>query len=235
MIRPLHRPLARLGALLVAAGLAGCGGGGDGDGFPSDIVFDVAAAYARLLDADAGYALAGTGSDGNRYTLDVRLVPAGSGAYPLTGQLGARGLVVTTLARNGVSLGTSQTTQFFDPSVPLLIGVASDDGSCATVTAQAALPREARVGSAGALYSATTFDRCDGAGVADGSVTASWSIETEAGVPLFCVTAEQRDAFGDAVATEQDCVEIDSLGRLQALARVTVVLPGSFSLVTRNY
>ena len=224
-------------AVLSLALLAACGGGGD------DATFDAAAARLNMLDANASFTLSGVGSDGNTYTLAVGLSTAGVGIYPLTGELGARSLQTTTLIRNGVVLGPSTTTtQFYEPSSGLLIGVrAEEDNTCATVIGNGALPRAATVGSVGVLYDATSFDGCGAGANVVGSVASSWSIEAEDGIAFFCTNAEQRDTLGNTLASEQDCIATDVDGTLGPYARVAVVLPPSasapsgFSLVARNY
>ena len=229
-------------AVATSLALAACGGGGDGDpGFPADIVFDVAAAWSSVLNADAAFSLSGVGSDNFGYTLVVDLQPFGTGAYPPTGQVWARSIQRSSLSSGNTLLSDTQTTQFFDPATNELIAVASSDGTCADIVSNGVLPRAANVGSVGVLYDAVIYDSCSPSAAAEGSVASRWSIEAEAGVPFFCVNSEQRDAFGNAIAAEQDCIEVDSLGRLGALARMTVVVhpsaavPGGFSLVARNY
>ena len=222
-------------AALVAAVAAGCGGGGYDDGVPASDSYDVAAAWRNLLGADADFTLAGVGSDNDNYTLALALRRATAAAYPLTGEVGARGIQTTTLLRNAVSLGTTTTTRFHDAG-GRLIGTSSAAGECATVTAQAALPAAAAVGSSGVLFDATRYDSCQpGGAMALGTLLADWSLEVENGVVLFCVTSEQRDALDNRVAVESDCIAVDRNGALGPYARTSIAVPGGLTLVARNY
>lgn len=226
--------LAHLATLAIAAAVsAGCGGGGGDAGFTGS--FAVAAARRNVLDANASYTMSGIGSDNADYTLQVTTATAGADAYPLTGQVGVRSVDTSTLFRNGTSLGTTQTTMYLDAASYALIGARSSDGDCATVTANGVLPAGAGIGTAGVLFDATLYDGCAPGAPVAGSVLADWSIEALDGIAFFCATAQQRDAAGNVIGTESDCIEIDAAGTLGGRARFTVVVPNGLSLVARNY
>ena len=233
--------LARAAALALAGLIGGCGGGDDDSGASITDPFAVDAAWRNMLAGDTDFSLSGIGSDSASYTLLVALRPAAAGAYPLTGEVGARAVQTTQLVQNGVAFAPTTTVQFYEPASAELIGVSSDAGECATVTSNGLLPVSAGVGSGGPLYTATNYDRCDGAALPIGSVVADWSIETEAGIVFFCSTAALFDAAGNDAGSESDCIQIDIDGTLGPLARTTVVVPprqgapSGFTLVARNY
>lgn len=224
----------RLAALACIVALAGCGGGGGDAGFTGS--FAVAAAWRNVLASNASYTLSGVGSDNASYTLQVAMATAGAEAYPPTGQVGLRSLDTSSLFRNGVALGpTTTTTTYVDATTGALIGARSSDGDCATVTANGVLPAGAGIGSAGVLFDATLYDGCAPGAQVAGVILADWSVEALDGIAFFCVTAEQRDNANTVVGTESDCIEIDEAGNLGSRARFTVVVPGTLTLVARNY
>jgi hypothetical protein len=238
-LRARYPVRAALGAAFAAL-LGGCGGGDDA-GPPITDPFAVGAAWRNVLAADTSFTLSGIGSDNASYTLFVALEPAAAGVYPLTGELGERGVQTTQLVQNGVAFAPTTTVQFYDPGFAALLGVTSDAGECATVIDNGVLPAAATVGSSGPLYSAISYDRCDAGAVEIGSVASSWSIETEAGIVFFCNNATQFDVAGNDTGSESDCIQIAVDGTLGPLARVTVAVPssatvpGGFTLIARNY
>lgn len=223
-----HRAWLATAALTL---LGACGGGYD-DTFNS---VDVAAAWRNTLGANADFTLTGVGSDGNNYTLALALFPATFAAYPLTGEVGARGVQTATLLRNAISLGTTTTTRFHDTAPGPLIGSSVAGGECATVTAHAVLPNAAAIGSSGVLYDATRFSDCQPGAVVVGSILADWSLALEGGIVLFCVLTVQRDALAITVASESNCIAVDPAGTLGPYARVSTAVPGGLSLTVRNY
>jgi hypothetical protein len=217
-------------ALATGLVLVACGGGGGGGGGGSSTTYDVAAAYQNLLTTTTHWDLTGTDSLGLAWTIRLDGAPQPNGTFPLTGEAAGRLAFTVSATAAGVSeSGTS--TYYYNSSSPAreLIGLALPDGTCVRTSTFTVPPAAASVGSSGPLAAMTAYASCTAGAPAMGTADYRWSLLSDGGVVLFCLTSS--DGGG---VSEEDCLEAGTDGALGTRARVTLTAPG-YQLVAKNY
>jgi len=222
--------------------LAGCGGGGGDSGvIPPTTDFNARAAWQNLLLTGGTWVVSGTGSNGAAYeaTLAIAAVAGADAVFPPSGNSYARTTITSTLKQNGVSLGTGVNEYFRDAGLLVQAIRGTPPGSapsCAQATASALPPTAAKVNASGALMTLNDLTSCAAGALANGTETATWSIEFERAFVFLCLNSTSRDTTNQVTSTENDCVQIVEDGTLGTRARVTINFPNpAFNLVARNF
>ncbi len=219
---------AACGLALVTLLAAGCGGGGDGDDPPPSGPYDVGAAWRNSQTTAHGYTVSGT-SGGQTLTVTVQVTPAGATTYPRTGAAANRVDLSASARINNGTPATTTASVYYTGSANV-IGYQTE-GSCGDVTTVLPLPANASIGTSGPLYEVTTYANCTpGGSTVVGTTAATWSLEVDSNVVLFCINTADREG-GTLVLTTKECLEIGQNGALRDRARVTLTVPGSAPVV----
>lgn len=213
--------------------LAACGGGG-GDAPPPPTQYAVNAAQGHLLTGTGSWAMNGTGSDGASYTVTMSLAPLTPGTFPVDGTPAARSAQTLAFARAGVPLGGVVETIYFNSSTLAIVGLSTDDGSCASATSNTALPATAAVGASGVIFNQFDRDGCTADAAALGTTVTRWTLESDGGVVLLCWNLTAQDLIGTANGSQSVCVEINADGTLGGKARYALSA-SVFTITARNY
>jgi len=228
--------------LFAVAFAAGCGGGDDGTPAPAPapapppaaVTYDVAKAWQNLLTGMRSWTVMGIGTDTRSYELTLAFAPGPTGAFPYTGTMGPSADVTATFAINGVGQAPTLSRLYYNATTYGVFGEhAVTDGSCSTAAPGGALPTAAQVGDSGLLYDSNDYQSCVAPSVLDGTGTFTWSLETEAGMTLFCFNNTDRSTTGAVIATGFYCAQVSTDGTLGMKARVTIA-EGGVSVVMRN-
>jgi len=228
-------------AIAAMALLSACGGGGDDAGanpfIPPTDDFAVGAGWTNLLRSGGSWTVDGIGSDGAAYEATLQIAPATAAVFPLDATSYDRTTILSTLKRNGTSQGTTTVEYFRETDDRLAAARQAASGSqvCALSTSNALPPTAAKVGASGALAALDNYNSCTSGALVTGTTTARWSLEFERGVVLLCVASEARDTTSQLTASQEDCVEIATDGRLGTRARITIEVPNQLSLTMNNF
>jgi hypothetical protein len=91
------------------------------------------------------------------------------------------------------------------------------------------------IGDWGELGASEDYNTCSPQASSDGTTRNYWSLQTEAGITLFCVTSQSKDASGQSLGDEEDCIEASADGTLERRARITINVPNVPTITSRNY
>jgi hypothetical protein len=178
--------------LLFAASLASCGGGGDsggGGGAPLPAsTFNAAATYRALLTTANTWTVSGTSINGVPIELHISTMPMTAGTFPVTGVAASRATFQGERWISGQVTDSNALVYYFNTDYSL-IGVENDEGTCELPMAVFAVSSSAAPGSVGAIATINSLNGCTAASTTVGQRTIGWSIETDAGVTLFCLDA----------------------------------------------
>jgi hypothetical protein len=222
-----------LAAATAAIVLTACGGGG---GDPERV--DAQAAhqnYARLNRTFTN--VAGTDSLGITYRFDVQSeAPTATEAFPYNGVQANVRRTTTASTVNGVSAGTSVSTEYFSTTNTVTIGTVSDTGCLVTRDGQVP-PADAAVGSSGGLYNYSVYLTCTRGlpAIADGRYT--WSVRLIDGIKFYCVDTSFADS--GVTFTSNECYETSTAGTLGN--RLALIIEGTgtglppYSLTAKNF
>lgn len=215
-----------------AALLAGCGGGGSDAGDNTN--YNARAAWTSFLSAGRGFTATGVGSDGLSYSLQFGTTPVGNASFPVTG-LAANRLDVGWTLRTGGANVRSTTRQIYWDETAHVLGTSDNNAlpRCSVATAADVPSTAARIGNAGALYTASEFDGCTNTSTKTGTTSATWTVELDAGIRYFCVNLTTSGLNGAVTSSESDCLEIDAAGTPGTHVRIGLS-QGTFSLTARN-
>ena len=235
-----HREFKFLATATVVLLVAACGGGDDGGSTPlpppDTTQYAPAAALNHLLTQANAWTVGGKASDGHTFSISIGLEPKAPGAFPLTGVVSARTLETMTIQRDGVTTGALGQTLYFDASSLAMVGTGYGDGNCAVATSVSAIPVSARLGDSGVWFDQDELSGCSAGSVVVGRTTVQWTLESVAGIALFCLQRTLSSPAGKSLFIEADCVETAPDGTLGARARVNVVsLVDGFALDARNF
>jgi hypothetical protein len=163
----------------------------------------------------------------------------GGSSFPLTGAAANRVDVTSSVRRLSPTtlLGSAVSEVYYDNTLRVLGSrdtVDADPATCTRATAASVPPAVARLGNSGALYTVDDLDGCGPGALQTGTSTTTWSVEGEAGIVFFCINSVSRNNAGAELSRESDCLEIDAAGTPGLRARVSVSVPGGFSLTARN-
>jgi hypothetical protein len=176
----------------------------------------------------------GQGNDARAYEMTVEMTPEASAPFPMTGSRGETSVQLMRFAIDGANSVTATGKLFFTPQT--MIGVASDDGSCAAArSAMATLPGASTAGASGPMFVLEGYAGCSISGQKLGTTTYKWSVQAEGSLTLFCITSEQKDGDGSNIGTEVDCMEASTDGTLGAKATFTITRPDGNSISGKNY
>lgn len=232
------RRMTCLAAAAAAMLVAGCGGGGGDAG--STETFAAATAWDNLFAASRSWHLTGNDNFGNAWVIDLAMVPAADGTFPMTGAAARVRNLNSSVTLGGVSQGSGTTAYYLDPTTNVLLGVRTVDGStgaatCTTMSGGARPSASARLGQTGSLASWTSYAGCSPTSAVTGTGSSSWRVTAEGAVNYFCM--ESGSSAGGSSSSEQDCFEIDTAGTIGSRGRVTLVetTPSArFELVART-
>lgn len=226
--------------LILICTLAACGGGG-GSGSPPPVVLpvptqpsvDVGAAWRNYLNAPHNWVMPGTGNDGRAYQLTIDMKPGAARAFALTGGTASTIDQSLKLTVTGGATADSSGTLFFNTDGSI-IGI-YDAGACAAARDAAALPGASAVGANGPMFVLDGYASCTKASPITGTTTYSWSVQSDAGMTMFCITSKEANSSGTAVGTEVDCIETATNGNLGSKAKFAISRPDGTSINGKNY
>ena len=228
-------PQAPLLALLAAALLVACGGGGYG-GSPRYAGYDAQAGWQGSLSSAKTYSASGRGSDNKDYTVDLQFTPRGAATYPRTGMAASQVDQRASVQSGGVPLpGFEPLSSLFFVTGFVLVGLASG-GGCSDVSNFVPLPTLADIGSSAPLFSSVGFPNCAPGGSSNGSGSSvNWSLEVYSGDVYFCTNTTQRNTAGAIAFTQSICLQINGNGTLGPKFEFRLAVPGqNFSLLARG-
>ncbi|MEO7493843.1 MAG: hypothetical protein ABIT83_20445 [Massilia sp.] len=234
--------LPRLALLFsVIASLAACGGGGGSAGSAPPIQapdlgdVNVANAWHNYLTTPQTWDMPGKAADGTVFQVTVQLKPAAASAFPVSGASSQTTGQAFRFSFNTTG-GVDRNDTFYFNGDNVLGVVSAATGECGVARAvMPALPAAGSLGSNGALFVLDNYDACATRKVSGGTSTVNWSIDTDAGVTMFCLTTYEDNAKGVRISTEVDCVEVDRAGTLGTKAKFALTLADGRSLVGRNF
>lgn len=244
--------MKRLTAMgLVVGALVACGGGG-GDSPsapPSETPAQIEAQniWKSILSADRAYTTRGTGSDGAAYEITTNIRVRGPIQYadntttaPSTHNAVE---VATSVKRNNVAYSNSSLQLVVRP-VDLSLAGALDPVNATCIapesTAQTPpVPASASLNASGRLLSgaeyvfSSTSRQCTRNGVLRAPAHAlTWSYETDAGRPLFCINYATTNPGDNRMQTS--CIEVANGNNVAGAALVTLSA-GQLTLTAKNY
>ena len=206
-------------AVLAAAVLSACGGGGSEDA-GSTTSYATQAAWTNLYaGGNHAWALSGTttyqptSGSNTSYPTTATLVlnPAADAAFPANG-VNAHVLQSTTTVTLAGSTDSSTNNWYLDANL-LYMGSVDSDGYCEVAT-QSALPQAyARIGNGGTLANVNLYESCSAGAALVGSGTLNWGLELKNNQAYFCLTSQLGYVSGGSY-TEKDCVAIDVNGAI---------------------
>lgn len=254
------RRYAKLGGVVVLAGglLSACGGSGDApcgyDAFgnpifcapvnpypvvpqpvapvASTLPFPLAQAVANTISQPLSFQVSSQDTFGNSYLMSYASTP-GQGTFNGTPALAAT--VVQSVFENGTSLGTTTTTNLYDPTTDAFLAANNGlPGGNVVATQSFAVPATGLVGQSFPNFTANIYHDATQA-VIDGTVTETVSINPDtASTALVCfddvvqlTPAGVADGLSDLPAST--CVRIDAAGNLVGLQVTTTVNGGSLT------
>ncbi|MEY8688613.1 MAG: hypothetical protein AB9M53_01870 [Leptothrix sp. (in: b-proteobacteria)] len=225
-------------SVVVAASIAACGGGGSG-GNSTDpnigVTFQIRAAQVNSINTAKSYTMTGTGNDGKAYSITLSRTPGGTGVFPGDGQTYARAGASVVIRQDGVAITNSNAIGYYDAATSLAVGVVDSSGACLIPQQGIPVPLTAKVGDAGSAGTATQYSSCVQGRTTVGTYTASWSMESDAGIALLCNTSTFNNTVQGSSITQTQCFEIGADGSLKDRAKITLSVIGSFSVTAKNY
>ena len=224
--------------LILICTLAACGGGGGSSPpvispEPTVTGVDIGAAWRNYLNAPHNWVMPGTGSDGRSYQLTIDMKPGAARAFALTGGTASTIDQSLKLTVTGGATVNSSGTLFFNTDGGI-VGV-YDDGACAAPRAATPLPGASAVGAKGDMFMLDGYASCTKGTPITGSTTFTWSVQSDAGMTMFCITSQEANNSGTVVGTEVDCIEAAANGNLGSKAKFTISRPDGTSINGKNY
>lgn len=216
-----------------AALLVACGGGSNDATTTPTGTYNVNAALHNLLVTGGSWPMSGS-NNGTNYTVTIAVAPAASGPYPIGAIASSQALETITIVSNGTtSVGTQ--TIYFNATSSAFIGLQAS-GLCSTATSNgAALPTNAAVGAAGALFTQNDLDGCTSNSNVVSTSSNVWTVVADTGISLLCwnVTATALTSAG-TTGTESTCIQVAPDGTLGTKARFSL-MTSSVSISARNF
>lgn len=227
-------------AVLTAAVLSACGGGGSTDA-GSTTTYATQAAWTNLYSAGShAWALSGTAT--------YQPASGGSGSYPTTATLSLAAGADAPFPANSVPAyvlrSTSVTTVSGYPSESSTndwyldanyryMGAVDGDGYCEVATQSALPPAYAKIGSYGTLATFELYDSCGSGATLLGTGSLQWSLELAGGQTYFCLFNQGGYRGGTSYA-EKDCMTIDVNGVIGQSATITSSLISTDGVTSLN-
>lgn len=103
---------------------------------------------------------------------------------------------------------------------------------CEVIKSASAVPTTANLNQSGQLFTGTVYSGCSPFGDL-GTLTAGWSYEADASVPLFCINT----IFAQLVDTtyQSICIEVTQSGQLGTRAKLTTSVSARLGILAKNY
>ena len=223
-------------ATLLSAGyLCACGGGGGGSqgGTTTQISqTNPSVAWANITGTGGTWATTGSGSDNAKYDISITIRKEKDlTSYPGGDPTPRPTITISSLVKqNGVTAAT-------DVSYILLNAdnsIYAIDNQCVSSKRQPP-PSTAAIGDSGELFSSVGFCNSPSSFY---SSRATWSFETDQGVPLFCINYFRNGPFGPT-SNVSYCIEVGPNGDIKSRAKITSMKINSpnpnLTITTRNY
>jgi hypothetical protein len=229
----MKRHSSSLVSAVAVALLVACGGGGNDTTTTPTGTYNANAALHNLLVTGGSWAMSGN-NNGTSYTVTVAVAPAASGPYPIGAIASSQALETITIVSNGTtSVGTQ--TIYFNVTSGAFIGLQAA-GLCSTATSNgAALPTNAAIGAAGALFTENDLDGCTSSSNVVSTSSNVWTVVADTGIALLCwnVTSTALTPAG-TTGTESTCIQVAADGTLGTKARFSLTA-GTVSISARNF
>ncbi|HEX4647618.1 MAG TPA: hypothetical protein VH111_02235 [Steroidobacteraceae bacterium] len=210
---------AWFGAVLAAAAMAGCGGGGYSGNSPMPMQ-NLQSANAPSQPMTLASTTLSTTYGGSNYSLTVSDAPGAMTMF--NGQMAATDVLTLGLSQNGTAVSTETTTDYYltSPYSPLgFSGTSNGVAWTATVTTFTPLPATLTVGSSGTLIAATYKDAT---GNVIGSLTETYTVTADSPTAVF-LNVSGVGTLNGTTATDMLTYSVTSTGVIALVeAQVTV-------------
>jgi hypothetical protein len=226
--------LASTAAAAAAIVLTACGGGGGSTPEP----VDAQAAHLNYSRLNRSYTnVTGTDSLGIVYRFDVQFeAPTATEAFPYNGMQAKVRRTATTSYANGVSAGTTESTEYFSTTSTVTMGTVSDAGCLVTRDGQVP-PADAAVGDTGGLYNYSVYATCTRGLPAISNGRFTWSLRLIDNIKFYCLDT----SFADSGVTfaSNECYDTSADGTLGN--RLALIIEGTgtglppYSLTAKNF
>lgn len=218
----MHSKTSLNGAtLLVAIGLAACGGGGS-DPVASTVTFPVDAAQTAVLTSTKTYSAAAV--DGSStWTLSLTASPVADEVFE--GSTSKVASISLTVKKNGATNTATSYKSYFSVSPLRTIGARYSDGTYAVQTQSGSYPTTATVGQTGNLGVLTLYNSSAKTTVLRTSES-TWSLEADTSTSAYlCVNSVVKAVGGAVEGTSAGCFQIDTAGTITGI-RWTLAVDG---------
>lgn len=169
-------------------------------------------------------------SGGNKYTLQVSVVPGAGGSF--NGQSALSNTLSLNISENGTLISNDISTDYFiiSPYTPLG-AFDQSNGQMIVFANQTALPDLATVGESGPLDTFTTYSKDTGSGTTVYATgTETWTLDADTSTSaLGCVDLTENLSAGGTV-TDSTCYQLDERGNVLSM-QITITENG----VTLNF
>jgi hypothetical protein len=197
---------------------------------------NVGNAWHNLLTVTASWQTNWTTPDGRKWVFTVSTAAGPVSTFALTGASGSTTLQTSSFSVDGVSGGSVTQTLFRNGDA--LFGIDHGDGGCSTVAPLAFGPPSgtAAIGNWADLGASEDYNTCSPQAASDGTTRNMWSLQKDgADISFFCISALSKDASGQSIGDEEDCIEVWGDGTLGRRAKITINIPGVPTITSRNF
>jgi len=185
----------------------------------STTTFPFASAVSAFMQASHNYNLSGV-SGADTYTMQVSFTPGAQQTFE--GHLSSTSVMSKIIEKNGVVVGTSSVTEYFDVSPYTSWGTTSN-GSYNVVAEQQPLPTSATVGHSGAVDTITAYTDSTKFSVS-AKTTETWSLESDTSTTAWaCINSTIIYTNDSSTTTGAKCFKSDQSGNVSAMKFVVYI------------
>lgn len=197
---------------MVAAAIAGCGGGGD-DSTPPDLTFNGDAAYANALSKGISFSNMPAATPAGNALISLSITPTTDAAIAGTTYKRA---IQTVTVQIGATTGSASSTLYYAVNpARLTFSSEASTGNFAAHTLITPLPTAGKVGQSGTFLQSTAYTSSSRT-TQIGTGNTSWSIEPDtATTALLCLNLSS--VIRGAITTEKDCYRSDAAGNITGI------------------
>ena len=248
-----------ISTLALSCALVACGGGGGGSTLSSTVVATPAPAqlsalnaWKSLMTSGGNWSTTGKSSDGASYEITTAIAPAVGASMSDSRDVKSPTAVppqkpynmvnlTTTTRRDGKLAGSDTRLLYLDLAtfgLPYLVNPAHP--SCIPAKSSGLVPVITGLNTSGFLFTGVNNvftaspPRCaDNEFFSNTTYRITWSYESDANLPLFCLNVTSTLSTGVATV-ESSCFETTAAGAIGSKARLSVT-SGTFTLISKNY
>jgi len=209
------------GAVIVAAMLSACGGGGGVDAAVSTASFPIATAFQNLITKPQSANLSGS-LQGHVLSLAVTRTPVADAVFEGATRKAVQGVITTRV--DGVVFSTSSYTSYYDLNPLRAVGVINTNGLYSVINQSASIPASATVGVQGVGWNETTYTSSSKTSI-DSTTITTWSLEADtASTAWLCGNSVVKPTYGSQ-SSGSECYKINTSGDILGM-KATLVTQG---------